>query len=245
MLSLFGMPWDEGVLVFGICAVPLAYLALALAAIVRKVAEPTRSELIALFLCAVVTPALMKAMGGLPLDEGVLYGWCGFSVVAMMQIKLAAALTGARTSERITAAIVLSNRGVALMLALLLPGWLYLGSPYHWTSAEEPPTLAFDEVILLCHALLLPVWCVCRELGGNACVAVLLRVVTDSKHLPTSAQSRRPMSPSRGAGAMAHTMSAGAGAYAGYAPADTARPGLAPVVAAGARNGDARPRHSD
>ena len=43
VLSLFGMPWDEGVLVFGICAVPLAYLALALAAIVRKVAEPTRS----------------------------------------------------------------------------------------------------------------------------------------------------------------------------------------------------------
>ena len=27
VLSLFGMPWDEGVLVFGICAVPLAYLA--------------------------------------------------------------------------------------------------------------------------------------------------------------------------------------------------------------------------
>ena len=72
VLSLFGMPWDEGVLVFGICAVPLAYLALALAAIVRKVAEPTRSELIALFLCAVVTPALMKAMGGLPLDEVLL-----------------------------------------------------------------------------------------------------------------------------------------------------------------------------
>ena len=249
VLSLFGMPWDEGVLVFGICAVPLAYLALALAAIVRKVAEPTRSELIALFLCAVVTPALMKAMGGLPLDEGVLYGWCGFSVVAMMQIKLAAALTGARTSERITAAIVLSNRGVALMLALLLPGWLYLGSPYHWTSAEEPPTLAFDEVILLCHALLLPVWCVCRELGGNACVAVLLRVVTDSKHLPTSAQIAPPPAspePQRRCNG-AHTMSAGARAYAGYAPAEPARPRPPRPWSppAGARNGDARPRYGD
>ena len=128
------------------------------------------------------------------------------------------------------------------MLTLLLPGWLYLGG--RTTGRRRRSRGPFGEVILLCRAPP-PVWCVCRELGGNACVAVL-RVVTDSKHLPTSARSRRPREPRAAAPVQrrAHHERRRQGVRRLRARrAGAPRP--PPVVAAGRRGSDARPRYGD